>query len=262
MRVYPSPPTGLSLATVGLWAENTWTEIFPATDTLVFIAGVSFAMAPTGGQAVDLQFARGAAGEEEIVHTYRIEVIYNVNNARQYILFPVPLGHFPIGVRISCRIMGFSLYANVMNVMYYENLVSGHKSIGDAKPFPYNENSFSATWGLTAWQNSDWYEITSGEDSEFTLTDFQFVPKDNEHCAAEFDLAKGSVGTEHANILTTKRFLFSGLTGFNHRVVFPGGFPIPPGTRVVFRIRRAVAVLTPKLLDISFNAIRATVFLS
>lgn len=263
MKVYPTPPTAITLPTVEGWADAPWTEIFASTTGLIFIAGLSWIIAPTGGSAAQIEFALGDTGEEELLHVYRVEVRYATTTNHQWTWFDVPLGAIPIGSRLSMRIRADEpSVSNALNIMYFENLVSQHKSNGKALCWPINGNSISLSWNDIAWENTAFTQITPGEDVEITITSVQFQPSTYHYAAAEIDLAAGVVGTEHANILTTKRFFHSMNPGFNQKIVFPGGFPIPAGTRVSFRVRRGVpnAGATPSKW--SFNYIRQTSFIS
>lgn len=261
MLVYPSPTDSINLPYAGLWADNPWTEIFASTTELIFIAGLSWIISPVGGAAAQVEFALGAEGEEELLHVYRVEVKYASNTNHQWTWFDVPLGAIPIGSRLSMRIRGFApLTNNKVNIMYFENLVSGHKSNGKGLCWPIDTNSINLAWSAIAWENTDFVELTPGEDVEITITSVQFQPSAFYSCAAEIDLAAGAVGTEHANILTTKRFFHAATAGFNQKIVFPGGFPIPAGTRVSFRVRRGAAGTAPSKW--SFNYVRQTSFLS
>jgi hypothetical protein len=263
MQLYPHPPAYITLPTSGSWAENPWVELFPSTQNEIYMAGISFDIPLAGGRPAEIEFGVGAPGDEETIHTYRIEFCSGVNTYTQTLLFEVPLGNIPTGSRLSMRSTAWNMNGSVkLCVMYYENLISQHKSVGRAKCFPYRADSIAVEWADFEWTYTPWYEITPGEDVEITFTSIYFQGTAFAGCPAELQLAFGAVGYEHSHIMTTKRYFLMAHPDATSRIVLPGGYPIPAGTRVVFRVQRGMSNAEIRYTHFSFNYIRNTVFLA
>lgn len=270
--VTPTPPSGLLIPAVELWADAAWTEVFSTTPNELYLAGISVDSPLASFALIELEFGVGAVGDEEVIHVVKLASQYGVNTAHNWYWFEVPLGNIPSGVRLCVRVRGWNPSNNTarMNIMYYEALVSNHKSAAPSKCFPYRNSAdddevlggFETTWGTTPWQNSDWIEITPGEDAEITITSIVFTPTTLHRCPAEIDISRGAAGTEHSNILTTKRFFHSTGNSLFPKIVLPGGLPIPANTRLVYRVRRSVANGGATNSQFGFNYIYETSFLS
>lgn len=263
IQMYPPQGSFITVENAIVWANPNWTEVWAATSNAVHLVG--FSTPSNYYRATEIEFAVGAAGEEEVIHTYRYEAMSGTNLAHAHIMFPVPLGNIPAGSRVSMRVRkATGATVQPYSLMYVENFDSGHKNAAPCKCWPYRDDSIEVEWNNTTWGNSDWYRINPVEDidTEITLLDFSFTPSLYAACAAELDLSNGLTGEEDFHVLTTKRFLHSNASGFCHRVVFPGGFPFAAGTQLSFRVRRGGSFGAGLTSNFSWNYVYGTSFIS
>jgi len=265
MKVFPIPPTNLGMLPISpsppYWTPSEWIEIFAHTPAKLYVTGLSFDFIPRSFASLEIEFGIGAVGQEVSIHVYRAELLYDVNSQNHWIWFEVPLGNIPADKRLAVRFCSEHISAPTarFNIMYYENLISDHKSVAPASCFPFRNYSFYVPWNPGIWVNTDWVEITPGEEKEFTFTSIHTSP--NYSLAAEIDLAIGTAGQEQDHIILTKRFWSSGGGNFTHVITLSAGYPIYPLNRVSFRIRKNLEIIASPL-RVSFNIIRNTTFLS
>lgn len=239
LKVTPTSSVGLAVAApVTAWTFGAWVEALSSAAANTAIAG--FYVYGAESAWVELEIGSGAAGSETVIGRFKWFVSGGGNTNVRSCHLPVPMGGVATGARISFRVRDSSGIANTKNValIYYESfdgstmLTPGCSQVGAV--------GASVAVNTTAWTNSSFVEMLSGEPAAISLYGVTISTPTAEHTTQyEIDIATGAVGSE--TVIQT--ITFSRLTGtqsaMRHESWLPKVRLVATTTRVSVRVRKS-----------------------
>lgn len=241
LRVAPSAAAGVTIASGGSWAFGAWVEVIAATAAPIAIAGATLVGGSYTLISWELDIGTGPAGAESSVGTLRTFLSNNGGIAPpQTVLLPVPLGGIGSGVRVAVRSRTGTAGQGPVTValQYYDTFSSDQVTTSSQvlTSAPSGSGTASLTPNATPWADSAWVELIASAATDIGLLGLVHAETQAAGLGAEYDLGTGAAGAETVittlrdAALTTLRFAYSWL---------PGIYPIPAGTRVAVRLRKA-----------------------
>jgi hypothetical protein len=244
LKTYPTAAEGVSVTSGGggiAWSYGAWTEIVPSLAADTHIAGVTAWSSSFSDVVFEFELGVGAVGVETMLHRWRVYGANSANIIGNLYLFPVPIGVFPSGSRVSVRLRN-SASSSVtfsVSIQFFENY-DGLHSADEGEPMSGTQTAsalVSVTPSSSAWVDSAWVELTPSIANEIAI--LGITATSPVACDCEWDLGTGGSGSEV--VLTTIRTAPKNINSsvpMSH-LWLPAPCPISASTRVAIRMRKS-----------------------
>ena len=252
LKVYPTNGTShVTVTSGGSWTFGSWTEIIASLSADSVIAGISAGVNAFGG-ILEYDIGVGGAGAEVSTHVWRTNGQASNISIPMY-FFPVPLGPYSAGDRISVRLRGDSGGQSIPTALFYFEDYDGTHVASDAEPMTgthIGSSMVSVTPNATPWANSSWYELTSGVGNEIAILGLTVTSPVTSDC--EWELGVGAAASEV--VLTTIRTAPLGINhGLPQTLWLPAALPLASSTRVAVRMRKSGTSTPPHSADLCYH---------
>jgi hypothetical protein len=238
LTVTPSAADPVALTSnATAWVSGSYVEVVAATAAAIQLVGLAFTPTGTSGHAVEIDIAKGTAGNESVVATFRIFNRFG-DNQDSWFPLPIPVDLIPASTRVSARlrtsVVG-STRTHSISIGYYEQLEAEHRTTSLHAALPAAANDIVMVGTTVTWTNSAWAEVTSGLSAAIHLSGFTLNAPTSAPFDLEIDVGIGTAGAE--TVITTFRDSISFLgQGYWHSL--PAVLRIDASTRIATRIRK------------------------
>ena len=241
LKTAPSAATGVTLATGNSWVYGAWVEVIAATAAPIAIAGIQLSGGTFSSVMWELDVGVGAASAETSIGTLRLFLHNNATFINPFgVLLPVPLGGIGSGVRVAVRSRtSVGSGPARLSFLYYESFDSAQVTTSSQvlSCAPSGSATANLAPSATPWANSPWVEVIASGATDIGLLGLTHYTASTLAAAdgIEYDIGIGAASGE--TVITTLR---QGLiTQWFTISWLPGIYPLPAGTRVSVRMRKA-----------------------
>lgn len=253
IKVAPASAASPSISSPGsAWTFGSWVELIASAAADLYVCGIAIIVTAGTDDNLQLQLGTGSAGNEVGIHLIRLRVnlVSGVVGASHVVMFPIALGGFSAGDRISARLSDGDVSVETIRValMYYEDLDSNNY-VTASNPLtcaPLNGTAAITPSGA-AWTDSNWTQLIASAAADIAIAGITFGDEYTGSVDAiqyEFDLGIGGAGSEVV-ITTTSGNTYD--TGNDHMGIawLQSPIPVAAGNRVAIRMRMNGTDTTP-----------------